>query len=114
MRSDQGTEFTNGAFEDYLEKHGIHHQMAAARTHQQNGVVERKNRAVVEMARTLLLESKLHTRFWTEATFIAVHLLNRVLLRPKTDKTPYKLWRGKKTTAKYLTVFGNPCFVKNK
>ena len=65
--------------------------MAAARTPQQNGVVERKNRAVVEMARTLILESKLHIRFWTEATFTAVHLLNRVLLKPNTDKTPYEL-----------------------
>ena len=91
LRSDQGTEFTNGAFEDYLEKHGIHHQMAATRTPQQNGVVERKNRAVVEMARTLLLESKLHTRFWTEATFTVMHLLNRVLLRPSANQTPYEL-----------------------
>ena len=77
-------------------------------------MVERKNRVVVEMARTLLLESKVHTRFWTEATFTAVHLLNRVLLKPNTDKTPYELWSGKKTTAKYLRVFGSPCFVKNK
>ena len=65
--------------------------MVAARTPQQNGVVERKNRAVVEMARTLLLESKLHTIFWIEAIFTAMHLLNRVLLRPNTDKTPYEL-----------------------
>jgi hypothetical protein len=60
-----------------------------------NGVVERKNRAVQEMARTMLMDSKLTDIFWTEAVLTTVHIQNRVMLGNNTDKTPYELWKGR-------------------
>jgi transposase InsO family protein len=52
---------------DYCNNHGIKRQFSVARTPQQNGVVERKNRAVQEMARTTIMDSKLTDIFWTQA-----------------------------------------------
>ena len=64
LRSDKGGEFTSEEFINYCEQHGIKRQYAAPRTPQQNGVVERKNRTMKEMARTMLDESKLLNRYW--------------------------------------------------
>ena len=57
IRSDHGGEFENHAFESFCDKHGIHHNFSAPRTPQQNGVVERKNRSLEELARTMLNET---------------------------------------------------------
>ena len=65
------------------------------------------------MARTMLCESNLPKYFWAEAISTACHILNRVLIRPITKKTPYELWKNKKPTAKYLRVFGCRCFILN-
>jgi transposase InsO family protein len=72
---------------DYCRNHGIKRQFSIARTPQQNGVVERKNRTVQEMARTMIMDSKLTDIFWTQAMHTAVHIQNRVMLRNNTDKT---------------------------
>jgi len=63
IRSDHGGEFQNAKFERFCEKHGISHGFSAPRTPQQNGVVERKNRSLEELARTMLNESKLPKYF---------------------------------------------------
>jgi transposase InsO family protein len=65
LRSDNGGEFTSKEFMDYCSNHGIKRQFFVARTPQQNGVVERKNRTVQEMARTMIMDSKLTDIFWT-------------------------------------------------
>jgi transposase InsO family protein len=65
LRSDNGGEFTSKEFMDYCSSHGIKRQFSVARTPQQNGVVERKNRTVQKMARTMLMDSKLTDIFWT-------------------------------------------------
>ena len=114
LRTYQGKEFTWSVFQDYCYSHGIKIQHLAARTPQQNGVVERKNRTVVEMARTMMAEHNISHRFWKEATYSAVHILNRFMLRPGEDMTPYEMWFGRRATAKYLRVFGSKCFIKNK
>ncbi|KAL8115964.1 hypothetical protein AgCh_022458 [Apium graveolens] len=67
IRSDNGTEFKNHVMRAFSEENGILHEFSAARTPQQNGVVERKNRSLIEAARTMLEESKLPTYFWAEA-----------------------------------------------
>jgi transposase InsO family protein len=59
LRSDNGGEFTSKEFMDYYSSHGIKRQLSISRTPQQNGVVERKNRIVQEMARTMIMDSKL-------------------------------------------------------
>ncbi|GKG50495.1 putative ribonuclease H-like domain-containing protein, partial [Tanacetum coccineum] len=62
-----------------------------ARTPQQNGVAERKNRTLIEATRTMLADSKLPTMFWTEAVSTACYVLNRVLVTKPHNKTPYVL-----------------------
>jgi transposase InsO family protein len=93
--SDNGGEFTSKEFMDYYNRHGIKRQFSIARTPQQNGVVERKNRTIQEMARTMLMDSKLTDIFWTHAVHTTVHIQNRVMLGNNTDKTPYELWKGR-------------------
>ena len=82
IRSDHGGEFQNARFERFCEKHGISHSFSAPRTPQQNGVVERKNRSLEELARTMLNESKLPMYFWADVVRIAAYVLNKTLIRP--------------------------------
>ena len=86
--SDNGGEFTSDEFNKYCEEHVIKRQFSVARTPHQNGVDERKNNIVMEMARTMLNESKLNDKFWGHAIHIAVHILNRGLLKSKRIKLP--------------------------
>jgi transposase InsO family protein len=78
IRSDNGSEFKNLQVEEYLEEGGIKHEFSAPYTPQQNGVVERKNRTLIDMARTMLGEFKTPERFWSEAMNTACHAINRV------------------------------------
>ncbi|KAK1678648.1 hypothetical protein QYE76_039496 [Lolium multiflorum] len=82
-------------------------------TPQQNGVVERKNRTIIEMARTMLSEFNSPHNFWGEAISTAVHYSNRLFLRPLHNKTPYELLTGNKPNVMYIRVFGCKCLVKN-
>ena len=112
LRSDRGGEFTSDEFSEFCIQHGIKRQFSAARTPQQNGVVERKNRAVQEMARTMLIESKIADRFWKEAVHTAVHIQNRCMMRPHEDRTPYELWFGRRATVRHFKIFGSKCYIK--
>jgi hypothetical protein len=105
LRSDNGGEFTSKEFTQFCENHGIKRQFSAPRTPQQNGVVERKNRIVHEVARTMLNEAKLLNKFWRDAIHTAVHILNRAQLRPNNDKTPYELWFGRPASLKHFRMF---------
>jgi hypothetical protein len=80
--------------------------------HLNNGVVERKNMTVHEMARTMLMDSKLTDVFWTHAVHTTVHIQNRVMLRNNSDKNPYELWKGRPTNVKHFKVFGSKCYIK--
>jgi transposase InsO family protein len=97
---------------DYCNNHGIKRQFSVARTPQQNGVVERKNRTIQEMARTMIMDSKLTDIFWTRVVHTTVHIQNRVMLRNNTDKTPYELWKGRPTNVKHFRVFGSKWYNK--
>jgi hypothetical protein len=112
--SDNGGEFTSKEFMDYCNNHGIKRQFFVARTPQHNGVVERKNMTVQEMARTILMDSKLTDIFWTQAVHITVHIQNILMLRNNTDKTPYELWKGRLANVKHFKVFGSKCYIKRK
>jgi hypothetical protein len=59
---------------------------------------------VQEMARTMIMDSKLTDFFWTQAMHTIVHIQNRVMLRNNTDKTPYKLWKGRPSNVKHFRV----------
>ncbi|KAI3732721.1 hypothetical protein L1987_63928 [Smallanthus sonchifolius] len=88
---------------------GIDQEFSAPYVPQQNGVAERKNRTLVETARTMLADSKLPVTFWAEAVNTACHVLNRVLTIKRHNKTCYELLNIRKPNLDYLLPFGNPC-----
>ena len=92
VRLDRGGEFMSGDFKEFCDKHGIKREYTIPRTPQQNGVVERQNRTVKEMARSMMNEKNIGKTYWVEAIHIVVHVLNKAHLRPQSDKTPYELW----------------------
>ncbi|KAL8104298.1 hypothetical protein AgCh_028500 [Apium graveolens] len=110
LRSDNGTEFKNLIMEEFCKSHGIKQEFSALGTPQQNGVVERKNRTLIEAARTMLEEAKLPTYFWAEAVQTACFTQNATLIN-KHGKTPYEMVKKKKPNLKYFHVFGCKCFV---
>ena len=111
LRSDNGTEFRNAILSSFCKDNGISQQFSATRTPQQNGVVERKNRTLIEVARTMLLDAKMPTCFRAEVVSTACYVQNRTLINKDTGKTPYNLMSGKKPTFKHLHAFGSKCFV---
>ena len=113
LRSDHGGEFQNEKFENYCEENGILHNFSAPRTPQQNGVVERKNRSLEELARTMLNESNVPKYFWADAVSTACYVLNRMLIRSIIKSTPYELLNGRKPNVAHLKIFGCKCFVLN-
>jgi hypothetical protein len=111
IRSDNGSEFKNLQVEEYLEEEGIKHEFSAPYTPQQNGVVERKNRTLIDMARTMLGEFKTPERFWSEAVNTACHAINRVYLHRLLKKMSYELLTGNKPNVSYFRVFGSKCYI---
>jgi hypothetical protein len=111
IRSDNGTEFRNSQIEGFLEEEGIKHEFSSPYTPQQNGVVERKNRTLLDMARTMLDEYKTPDRFWAEATNTACYSINRLYLHQILKKISYELLTGKKPKVSYFRVFGSKYFI---
>jgi hypothetical protein len=111
IRSDNGTEFKNSQIEWFLEEDGIKHEFSSPCTPQQNGVVERKNRTLLDMARTMLEEYKTSDEFWAEAINIACYSINRLYLHRILKKTSYELLTDKKANVSYFRVFGSQCFI---
>ncbi|GJT66940.1 retrovirus-related pol polyprotein from transposon TNT 1-94 [Tanacetum coccineum] len=113
IRTDNGTEFVNKTLYDHYEKVGIFHQKTVPRTPQQNGVVERRNRTLVEAARTMLIFSKAPMFLWAEAVATACYTQNRSLIHTRHDKTPYELVHNKKPDLIFFRVFGALCYPTN-
>jgi transposase InsO family protein len=111
IRSDNGTEFKNSQIEGFLEEEGIKHEFSSPYTPQQNGVVERKNRTLLDMSRTMLDEYKTLDRFWAEAINTACYCTNRIYLHRILKKTSYEHLTGKKPNVSYFRVFGSKCFI---
>jgi transposase InsO family protein len=111
IRSDNGTEFKNSQIEGFLEEEGIKHEFSSPYTPQQNGVVKRKNRTLLDMARTMLDEYKTPDRFWAEAINTACYSINGLYLHQILMKTSYELLTGKKPNVSYFRVFGSKCFI---
>ncbi|GJR84937.1 putative ribonuclease H-like domain-containing protein [Tanacetum coccineum] len=113
IRSDNGTEFKNSVMNQFCEMKGIKREFSVARTPQQNGVAERKNRTLIEAARTMLVDSKLPTTFWAEAVNTACYVLNRVLVIKPHNKTPYELIHGRTPLIDFMKPFGCPVTILN-
>nr|GEV80573.1 ribonuclease H-like domain-containing protein [Tanacetum cinerariifolium] len=113
IRSDNGTEFKNSVINQFCEEKGIKREYSVARTTQQNRVIERRNRTLIEVARTMLVNSKFPTTFWAEAVNIAYYVLNRALVTKPHNKTPYELIRGRPLLIDFMKPFGCPVTILN-
>ncbi|GLT33022.1 hypothetical protein SLA2020_076450 [Shorea laevis] len=112
LHSDKGGEYFSDAFSQFCEEHGIIHQRTAPYSPQQNGLVERKNRTLVDMINCMLINSKLPFNLWGEALLTANHVTNRIPSK-KTHVSPYETWNnGKKPNLNYLKVWGCLAFYK--
>ncbi|GJQ94439.1 putative ribonuclease H-like domain-containing protein [Tanacetum coccineum] len=113
IKSDNGTEFKNSVMNQFYEMKGIKREFSVARTPQQNGVAERRNRTLIEAVRTMLVDSKLPTTFWAEAVNTACYVLNRVLVIKPHNKTPYELIHGRTPLIDFMKPFGCPVTILN-
>ncbi|GJR75771.1 putative ribonuclease H-like domain-containing protein [Tanacetum coccineum] len=113
IRCDNGTEFKNKVMNQFCEMKGIKREFSVARTPQQNRVAERKNRTLIEAARTMLADLKLPTTFWAEAVNTACYVQNRVLVIKPHNKTPYELFLGRKPALSFMRPFGCPVTILN-
>jgi hypothetical protein len=111
IRSDNGTEFRNASFDEFCLEHGIDHQFFAPRVPQQNGVVEQKNRTLVEMSRMMLDEHRTPMRFWDDGFSTACYISNRIFLRSILHLTPFELRFDLKPSVSHFRSFGCKYFV---
>ena len=112
LRSDRGGEFTSSEFNEFCISHGIKRQLTTPHSPQQNGVVERKNRTIMSLVRSMLKEKNLPRELWGEAVNTAVYLLNRASTRSLKGLTPYEAWIGRKPSVEHLRIFGLVVHVK--
>ncbi|GJT15939.1 retrovirus-related pol polyprotein from transposon TNT 1-94, partial [Tanacetum coccineum] len=111
VRTDRGTEFLNKTLNAFFKEEGIEHQTSTPRTPEQNGIVERQNRTLVEAARTMLSASKLPLFFWAEAITTACYTQNRSIIIPTHEKMAYHIINDRKPSIKHLHIFGCTCYL---
>nr|GEW95165.1 retrovirus-related Pol polyprotein from transposon TNT 1-94 [Tanacetum cinerariifolium] len=110
---DNGTEFVNQTLRDYYEEVGISYETSVARSPLQNGVVERRNRILIEVARTMLIYAQAPLFLWAEAVATACFTQNRSIIRLRHGKTPYELLHSKLPELSFFHVFGALCYPTN-
>ncbi|GJW49657.1 retrovirus-related pol polyprotein from transposon TNT 1-94 [Tanacetum coccineum] len=105
VQTDRGTKFLNKTLHEFFNEEGIEHQTSTPRTPEQNGIVKRLNRTLVESARTMLSASKLPLFFWAEAIATACYTQNRSIIIPTHEKTAYHIINDSKPSIKHLYIF---------
>nr|GFA23938.1 putative ribonuclease H-like domain-containing protein [Tanacetum cinerariifolium] len=113
IKCDNGEEFKNKEMNEFCTKKGIRRVFSNARTPQQNGVAERRNRTLIEAARTMLADAKLSVTFWTEALNTACYVQNRVLVNKSQNKTPYELFNSRILAIGFIRPFGCHVMILN-
>nr|GFB44958.1 putative ribonuclease H-like domain-containing protein [Tanacetum cinerariifolium] len=113
IRSDNGTKFKNSDLNQFCELKGIKREFSVPRTPQQNGIAKRKNRTLIEAARTMLADSLLPIQFWADAVNTACYVQNRVLVTKPHNKTPYELLHGRTPSIGFTRPFGCPVTILN-
>ncbi|GJY26645.1 putative ribonuclease H-like domain-containing protein [Tanacetum coccineum] len=106
IRCDNGNEFKNNDMNQFCGMKGIKREFSVARIPQQNRVVKRKNRTLIEAARTMLADSFLPTTFWAEVVNTACYVQNKVLVTKPHNKTPYELLHGRPPSIRFMRPFG--------
>jgi transposase InsO family protein len=105
LRSDNGGEYTGKKMEAFLGEHGIKHEKTVPYTPQQNGMAERMNRSLVEMARCMLYHESIEKKWWAEALNTAAWIINRIPNAANT-KTPFEIVHHSRPQLKNLKTFG--------
>lgn len=111
FRTDNGTEFFNDQMDNFLSSIGCVHQSSCPYTPQQNGVVERKHRHLLDVARALMMRANLPKLFWGDGILTATHIINRLPSKVLKGKTPWELLFHQSAPIDHLRVFGCLCFV---
>jgi len=107
VRSDVGGEYKSNEFKWHCEEIGLQHNITCPYTPQHNGVAERKNRTITDIARSMLKAKGMPNYFWAEAITYAVYLINISLTRSVPNTTPIEAWSGFKPNVQHLKVFGS-------
>lgn len=111
LRTDRGVEFTSNELNEFCKVNGIGRQLTASYTPQQNGVVERKNRTIMNVVRCLLCDKQVPKQLWLEAIRWTAHVINRSPTLVIKDKIPEEMWSGVKPKVDYFRVFGCLAYV---
>lgn len=114
LQSDNGSEYCSADFDGLLKNYGIQRRLTVPYSPQQNGVAERFNRTIIEMARCLLLQSKLPQAFWAEAVATACYIRNRSPTTALGGMSPYEKLKGEKPDVSNLHIFGSTVYVLDK
>ncbi|GJR12836.1 retrovirus-related pol polyprotein from transposon TNT 1-94 [Tanacetum coccineum] len=109
VRTDKGTELLNKTLHAYFAQEVIEHQTSTARTPEENSVVKRQNRTLVEATRTMLSAAKVPLFFWAEVVATTCFTQNLSLVIPRHEKTPYHIINGRKPSVKFFYIFGSLC-----
>lgn len=113
LRTDRGGEFTSNEFKVFCENQGIHRHLTAPYSPQQNGVVERRNRTLMEMTRSIMKAMEVPNYLWGEGVRHATYIINIVATRTLKLMTPYECFKRKKPSVEHLRVFGCVCFARS-
>ncbi|MCO5571315.1 hypothetical protein L7F22_025053 [Adiantum nelumboides] len=111
LHTDGGGEYMSHSFDDYLREQGLRKQITCRYTPQQNGVAERKNRVIAEIARAMMNEMNMPLTYWAEAVHTAVHIMNQTPIAAIHEISPYERLYEIKPTVSYMKVFGCVCYV---
>jgi hypothetical protein len=111
LRTDNGGEFESHQFDDFCKKVGIKRQLVVPYNPQQNGIVERKNKTICEVAKAMMCDQDLPTSLWEEATSTAIYIQNTSPHAIMGEKTPEEAFTGKKPKVGHLRIFGCPVYI---
>ena len=111
LRSYRGGEFTSNEFEIFCNDRGIKRNISSPRTPPQNGIVERRDRALMDCARTLMMEKFFALKYQREVVRTPIYTSNHVQVKKCTHSIPFELWYGYSPNVKYFKVFGSKCYI---
>ena len=112
LRIDRGREYLSEQFKELCDEKGIARQLKMPYTPQQNGVVKRRNRTLLEMVRSMMTQANLPISYWGDALLTAAYILNRVPSK-SISSTPFELWTDKKPDLNNLQPWGSIGYVHN-
>ena len=110
LRTNNGTEYETNEFNNICRESGIKRETRIVNTLDKNGVAERKNMTIVEVARAMLYDQGLSKFLWGEAANTAVYVQNRCPHSALDSKTPEEVFFGKKPDVSHFRVFGSPVY----